>query len=101
LDELQDHPQHSHLMHSHTCGEEAKKLRSILDKHLHWKRVMEICSLGEIEGIIAKILNIKVTKVRSAVQHLRKQDFDLLDGSRRDHFAASRGPRWLCASGAA
>lgn len=91
LDELQAQPQFGPLVHSHTCGEEAENLRSVLDKHPHWERVMELYNLGETEGTIAEILNIKVTKVRSATQHLRKHGFDLLNGKRRDHFAASRG----------
>lgn len=42
LDELAAQPQPAPLMHSHTCGEEAENLRSTLDKHPHWERVMEL-----------------------------------------------------------
>jgi len=60
-------------MHSHACGEEAEILRSILDKHPHWERVMALWNLDETEGVIGEVLKIKVTMARSAVQHLKKQ----------------------------
>jgi hypothetical protein len=52
---------------------------------------MELWNLGEAEGTIAEVLNIKVTKVRSATQHLRTHGFDLSGGKRRDRYAASNG----------
>jgi len=91
LDEMANQRQPAPLMHSHTCGEEAERLRSILDKHPHWERVMELSNLGETEGIIAEVLNIKVTKVRSAVNNMRMHGFDVLKGKRRDYYAASKG----------
>jgi len=81
---VETQPQPAPLMHPHTCGEEAEILRSILDKHPHWERVMELWNLAEV-------LKIKVTMVRSAVQHLKKHGFDILSGKRRDYYATSKG----------
>lgn len=91
LDELEAQPLPAPLVHSHTCAELAVNLRSILDKHPDWERVLELWNLGKTEGNIASALNIKVTKVRSAVQHLEKYGFDVMRGERRDTFAASQG----------
>jgi len=73
------------------CAEEAKVLRSVLDKHPHWERVLELWNRGETESVIAEALQIKVTQVRSATQRLRMHGFDLLSGERRNQYAASHG----------
>lgn len=91
LDELAKQCHHSLLMHSHICGEEAKTLRSVLDKHPHCERVLELWNRGETEGVIAEVLQIKVTKVRSAMNILRKNGFDVLNAEHRDQFAATNG----------
>lgn len=91
LDELAKQRHHSPLMHSHICGEEAKMLRSVLDKHPHCERVLELWNRGETEGVIAEVLQIKVTKVRSAMNILRKNGFDVLNAQHRDQYAASNG----------
>lgn len=91
LDELDGQSQKVPLVHSHVCGEEADILRSVLNKHPHWEQVLELWNCGKTESVIAEVLQIKITKVRSAVQHLRKHGFDLLSAELRDYNAASNG----------
>ena len=75
LNELDAQPLPAPLMHPDICGDEANHLRIIPDKHPHQERVMELWNLGGTEGIIAEVLNIKVTMVRFAVQYLKKAWF--------------------------
>lgn len=49
LDELQAQSQFEPLVHSHTCAVEAENFRSVLDKHPHWERLMELYNLGGTE----------------------------------------------------
>jgi len=91
LDELAAQPRYDHLLHSHTCSTEGAILRSVLEKHPHWAGVLELWNKGATEGEIAKTLRIDVTKVRSAVQGLERNGFEVLRGELRDAYAASGG----------
>lgn len=91
LDELAAQPRCDHLLHSHTWAAESAMMQSVLEKHPHWARVLELWNEGATEGAIAKSLRMDVTKVRSATQGLERNGFEVLRGDLRDAYSASGG----------